>query len=199
MSDDIVVRAARESDASGIARVLVDGWQTTYAGILPIDFLASFNYAQHEAGTRQHLASLPESLAVFVAVRANVDIVGVAHIRESRESPGGCAAELDALYVLPSSQRRGVGRRLLATVVHWLQDRGHQSLSLWVLRDNPYRRFYDRVGGSVLGDDKQSELGGSNVTSMAYGWRDLEALRARLGEGFERPTAEHHCTRECSR
>jgi GNAT superfamily N-acetyltransferase len=160
----------------------VDGWQTTYAGILPAAFLASFTYEQHEAGTRQHLASLPESSAVFVALRQGRDIVGVAHVRESAESPGQCAAELDALYVLPSFQGRGVGSRLLATVVQWLRDRNHQSISLWVLRDNPYRRFYDRVGGVVLADEKCDELGGINVTSVAYGWQDLETLSARLGE-----------------
>lgn len=184
MNDDITVRAARGADAPGIARVLVDGWQTTYAGILPADFLGSFNYDQHEAGTRQHLANLPGSSAVFVAVRSDdMEIVGVAQVRESAQSPGGCAAELDALYVLPSSQRRGVGSRLLATVVRWLKDRGHQSMSLWVLRDNPYRQFYDSVGGTVLADEKHDELGGVDVTSMAYGWRDLEALSSTLGEG----------------
>jgi hypothetical protein len=104
MNDDITVRVASSTDAPGIARVLVDGWQTTYAGILPAAFLASFTYEQHEAGTRQHLASLPESSAVFVALRQGRDIVGVAHVRESAESPGQCGAELDALYVLPSLQ-----------------------------------------------------------------------------------------------
>src|SRR5919109_4775066 len=107
MGDDVTVRVARDADASGIARVLVDGWRTTYARILPADFLASFNYAQHETGTRQHLANLPESSAVFVAVREN-EIIGVALIRESAESPGSCGAELDALYVLPPVQGRGV-------------------------------------------------------------------------------------------
>jgi hypothetical protein len=37
MNDDITVRAAGVADAQGIARVLVDGWKTTYAGILPGD------------------------------------------------------------------------------------------------------------------------------------------------------------------
>jgi hypothetical protein len=63
------------------------------------------------------------------------------------------------------------------------KDRGDQSMSLWVLRDNPYRRFYDRVGGEVLADEKQDDFSGRKVTSVAYGWRDLDALSTRLGEG----------------
>jgi GNAT superfamily N-acetyltransferase len=182
LNDDITVRVGGIADAPGIARVLVDGWQTTYAGLLPADFLASFTYDQHDTGTRQHLASLPETSAVFVAVENNVDIVGVAHIRESADSPAGFRAELDALNVLPPSQGRGVGSRLLVTVMRWLKERDHRSMSLWVLRDNPYRRFYDRAGGIVLATEKQDEIGGSNVTSVAYGWQNLEALSAILGE-----------------
>jgi GNAT superfamily N-acetyltransferase len=186
MNDDITVRPARVDDARGIAHVLVDGWRETYAGILPADFLASLNHQQHEAGTREHLENLPESSAVFVAVTEGVDVVGVAHVRESAESPGGFAAELDALYVLPSSQRRGVGTRLLGTVARWLTDRGRQSMSLWVLRDNPYRRFYDRIGGLVLADEKRDEFGGVTVTSVAYGWRDLGALSTDSEKKSER-------------
>jgi GNAT superfamily N-acetyltransferase len=119
MNDEITVRTATVADARGIARVLVDGWQTTYARILPADFLASFNYDQHEAGTRQHLANLPESAAVFVAVQASANVVGVAHVRESGVSPGGFSAELDAIYVLPALQRQRAGSRLLRTVVQW--------------------------------------------------------------------------------
>jgi GNAT superfamily N-acetyltransferase len=180
MDDDITVRVARDADAPGIARVLVDGWQTTYAGILPASFLATFNYDQHEVATRRHLANLPDTSAVFVAVGEEGGVTGVAHVRQSAESPGGCAAELDALYVLPSFQRQGIGRRLLADVVRWLQGRGCQSMSLWVLHDNPYRRFYDRAAGTVLADEKQDEFGGLSVTSVAYGWRNLEALDAVL-------------------
>jgi GNAT superfamily N-acetyltransferase len=189
VNDDITVRVAESADALGIAPVLVDGWQTTYAGILPADFLASFTYDQHEAGTRLHLASVPESSAVFVAVENNHDLVGVAQIRESIESPARCAAELDALYVLPSSQSGGVGTRLFAAVVRWLRERDCHSMSLWVLRDNPHRQFYDRVGGVVLAAEKQDTFGSSTVTSVAYGWHDLEALSAILASRFERPTS----------
>ena len=59
---------------------------------------------------------------------------------------------------------------------------------LWVLRDNPYRRFYDRLGGEMLNEHKQEDYGEGNVTSVAYGWRDLEALSASL-EGVTRTDA----------
>ena len=51
---------------------------------------------------------------------------------------------------------------------------------LWVLRDNPFRPFYHRAGGELLNDQRQQDFGGANVTSVAYGWRDIESLSNSL-------------------
>jgi GNAT superfamily N-acetyltransferase len=189
MNDAITIREATVAEARGIARVLVDGWQTTYAGILPATFLASFNYDQHEVGTLELLKHLPSSsAAMFVALERDGTVVGVAYVREAEAGPRDFCTELDAIYVLPSAQRRNIGGRLFRSVVRWLRDRGHASMFLWVLRDNPYRRFYDRLGGEMLNEHKQEDYGDGNVTSVAYGWRDLEALSASL-EGVTRTKA----------
>ena len=177
MNDLITVRSATSSDARGIAEVLVDVWKSTYAQILPGDFLDSLSYQQHEANTRELLQSLPTSTAAFVADHG-ADVVGVALIRVTTDD--NFAAELDALYVLPGMQRHRIGSRLLRHVVRWLSERGHASLRLWVLRDNPYRRFYDRSGGELLREERQDEFGGASVVSVGYGWRNLETLAERL-------------------
>jgi len=181
MDDAIVIREATAADSQGIARVLVDGWQTTYVRILPADFLASFTYDQHEAGTRGLLDSLPSSSAVFVAAEDGA-VVGVAVIREVNEG-NEFSSELDAIYVSPPMQRRGIGRRLVQRVLQWLDDRGNRSMLVWVLRDNPYRRFYEDLGGEFLNQHRDEELGAATVTSVAYGWRDLGTLRVRLDSG----------------
>ena len=40
------IRAAHTTDALAIAQVQVDSWRTTYAGIVPADYLASLSYEQ---------------------------------------------------------------------------------------------------------------------------------------------------------
>ena len=114
------VRVATIDDAPGIAKVLVDVWRSTYTGILPAAFLDSFRYETHAAGTRQHLQDLPSSVAVLVAAAEN-RIVGVAHAKEAEMGPVGFAAELEALYVLPSLQGRHVGTTLFLRAVQWGQ------------------------------------------------------------------------------
>ena len=179
MNDGVQVRPATVDDARGIARVLVDGWKTTYDGILPAAFLASFTYDGHEAATRQHLAQLQPSTAAFVAVDDRNSVLGVALVRTAQEQGAEFAAELDAIYVLPSAQRRGVGRCLLSAVARWLDDRGHSSMSVWVVRGNRHRTFYERMGAELLDAQRQQDFGGVNIALVGYAWRDLGALRAR--------------------
>ncbi len=47
---------------------------------------------------------------------------------------------------------------------------------VWVLADNPMRRFYEALGGRLL-REKKVEIGGVALDEVAYGWRDTAALR----------------------
>jgi len=43
---------------------------------------------------------------------------------------------------------------------------------LWVLKSNPARKFYERMGGELIGE-KQIEIGGVRLIEIAYGWSAL--------------------------
>lgn len=48
---------------------------------------------------------------------------------------------------------------------------------LWVLKKNPARGFYERLGGQLL--DRQKEMrcwDGDPATEVAYGWLDIGSL-----------------------
>ena len=51
-------------------------------------------------------------------------------------------------------------------------DKGHDRSFLWVLRDNPSRYFYERVGGKVIAE-RQQHLWGCVTDQICYGWPDL--------------------------
>ena len=44
----MLIREASPRDAAAIARVHVDSWRTTYAGIVPADYLANLSYTRRE-------------------------------------------------------------------------------------------------------------------------------------------------------
>lgn len=59
------VRLAVPDDALAIARVHVDSWRSTYAGIVPQDFLDGLSYERRAEVWRRSLTN-PESQSVMV-------------------------------------------------------------------------------------------------------------------------------------
>jgi ribosomal protein S18 acetylase RimI-like enzyme len=76
------------------------------------------------------------------------------------------------LYVLKVFQGRGYGRLLVARLAQDLASQGYHSLIACVVKDNPARRFYERLGGRLMGE-KVVEVGGKELVDMAYAWPDL--------------------------
>jgi len=47
---------------------------------------------------------------------------------------------------------------------------------LWVLKDNPACRFYERLGGRFIAE-KWIEIGGKQLLDVAYVWQNLAVFR----------------------
>lgn len=45
-------------------------------------------------------------------------------------------------------------------------------MMVWVLKNNPARGFYERLGGKYL-YEKPIQIGAEELMEVAYGWRDL--------------------------
>jgi hypothetical protein len=46
---------------------------------------------------------------------------------------------------------------------------------VWVLKENPARGFYERMGGVKVGE-QMIEIGGATLPEIAFGWADLGVL-----------------------
>ena len=183
--DEISIRPARPADARGIALLDVETWRTTYAGVLSTSYLVGLSERRREGGWR--MAILREPRDVRVAVDAAGTILGFGSCgpsRSERHFPG----EVFTLYVAPDWQNLGIGRRLLIALFRRLAASGLDAAIVWVLRDNPSRFFYERLGGHQT-THKAIAVGGGLVEAIAYGWRDLPGfLAAASNEGREPKT-----------
>ena len=183
--DEITIRPARPGDARGIARLDVETWRMTYAGVLSTSYLVGLSERRSEIGWR--MAILREPRDVCVAVDAAGMILGFGSCgpsRSERHFPG----EVFTLYVAPDRQNQGIGRRLLIALFRRLVASGLDAAVVWVLRDNPSRFFYERLGGHQT-SRKAIAVGGSVVEGVAYGWRDLPGFLAAVSnEGRESKT-----------
>ena len=180
------VRPAVHADAAAIASVQVSTWNSTYTGIVPDAFLAAFTIDSQIPGWQAHLAA-PDAL-IFVA-ESQGSVVGFATGGPLREPWKTYDAELYTIYLLPSWQRRGIGRDLLRTLAAALLARRFTSLLVWALEQNPFVAFY-RHFGAVPELRRSIEIGGAQLPDLALGWPDLPALLHRLQPPPPAETAE---------
>ncbi|MGH7060255.1 MAG: GNAT family N-acetyltransferase [Stellaceae bacterium] len=183
--DEVTIRPARSADAGAIARLDVETWRTTYAGVLSTPYLVGLSERRREAGWRGVIAAEPRD--VRVAADASGGILGFGSCGPAR-GDRGFAGEVFTLYVGPDWQNRGIGRRLLIALFRRLVATGRNSAIIWVLRDNPSRFFYERLGGrQVVG--KALPVGGSAVAAVGYGWADLPGFLAAVSSEDREPEA----------
>jgi ribosomal protein S18 acetylase RimI-like enzyme len=167
------IRPAQLADASSIAHVQVEGWWSTYQGIVPDRFLASLDKEERAENWKQQLAD--PAIHFFVAE----DETGVfgfitgGAIRDSAEDYDG---ELYAIYLLQSHQQQGAGRALLRSLTAAMRDAGFRSMLVWALEENrPAIAFYKRVGAIPV-TSKIINISGKDLSDLALGWTSLVSL-----------------------
>ncbi|MEW9033324.1 MAG: GNAT family N-acetyltransferase [Planifilum fimeticola] len=169
----MIVRKAGPADASGIARVHVESWRTTYQGIVPDSVLDNLSVEKRENRWKQDLRQ--GKSRTFVAETSGGEIVGFACSRPERTKAYGYDGELYAIYLLQRCQRKGIGRRLFRAAAQELAADGFRSFLVWVLADNPSRRFYEALGGEKTAEEPVT-IGEVTLQKIAYGWKDIGAL-----------------------
>ena len=170
------IRTAAAQDVGSLARVHVDSWRSTYAGILPDEFLAGLSYRDRESFWEQVLTTARPTVSNFLAETGTGDVVGLAAGGPERTGDETYVGELYLVYLLEQYQRRGVGRRLVSAVAGRLLVDGFDSMLLWVAKDNhPACRFYEALGGERI-DARTIDVAGTDLAEVAFGWRDVADL-----------------------
>jgi ribosomal protein S18 acetylase RimI-like enzyme len=181
------VRPAIMADAGAIARIDVDCWRATYAGILPDRLLVEMTERGRQRVWTAYAARHPGDL--IVTTDAPGKVRGFGNCGRARDGELRFAGEVFTLYVAPDHQGRGFGRDLLLGLFSRLLRRQLPSAVVWVLRDNPGRFFYERLGGKLTGH-RPIEIAGTTVPALAYGWPDLAAVLKAQARTGSRPIGE---------
>lgn len=172
------IRPAIVDDAQAIAHVQVEGWRSTYTGIIPTDFLVAMNTEERAAGWRNGIANPNGKTGYFVA-HIGSQVVGFACGGPERDGQLLYKGELYAIYLLREYQGQGIGRALMQVVAHWLFEQGYSNLLIWVLAgNNSGIGFYEALGGVRVGS-KPIELGGAALEELGYGWENIHSLLER--------------------
>ncbi len=168
-----MIRLATQRDAPAIARVHVETWRDTYAGIIPDHALLGLDERRETARQRHALGLRRGGAVTLVAELPRHGVIGYAEVGEARNAGLPYDAEIYTLYVLPGFQGQGNGRGLLGSAFARLLHAGRRTAIVWVLAENPARFFYAAMGARQIGV-RTERMFGTNLAQEAYGWPDLE-------------------------
>ncbi|MFX1504295.1 MAG: GNAT family N-acetyltransferase [Promethearchaeota archaeon] len=178
-------REANIFDLRGIVKVQVDTWKTAYKGIISEAYLQSLSYEDKEENWEQRLENPTHGAIIFIAEVDPYKIIGFALATLEKYNPilaipdhDRFKGELCAIYVLKEFQRKKIGTELVSLVLKNFKENDINSMITWVLKENPSRRFYEKLGGIVLGE-QSIEIGGIRYIEIAYGWENIEAIPSK--------------------
>ena len=178
MHPSIAIRRARASDAQAIARVHVQAWHESYRGLVPDWAIDSRTVEERRTQWSAWLTN--EDWSTHVA-ESNGVVEGFACAYPDA-SESGYDAYLNTLYVLQSSQRRGIARALLREVVADLVANGCKAMWWLTLKDNPACEFYTRIGASIVREQPAPPELGETVVDRVFGVPLDAFLNATISE-----------------
>jgi len=164
----ITWRQASIADSVAAAEVNVRSWQESLAGANAHPEDLSIERRAAMFGRRFGAAFY----RMYVAEARQAGAVGFVDVGLPREARWRCDAELYAIYVLRAYQRAGVGQRLFRLACEAVIAEGLRSLYLIALQDNPYRTFYERLGGRLLAHRPAGAVPGQDA-HVIYAWPDV--------------------------
>jgi hypothetical protein len=170
MTNRLSIAPATTEDLLDVARVHVDSWRQTYAGLVPQSYLDSLDVAARQQKWQEIFEQdrKDDLFGLFVA-RIGGIAVGFISFGRGRDQDRGGLAEIFAIYVLKEYWGTGAGYGLYKTARAIFQDQGFPKAYLWVLDTNQRAiAAYQRWGG-VLEQNrlKNHVIGGKPVREVS--------------------------------
>ena len=173
----MIIREVIDRDIPAIAKVHVDTWQTAYRDIFAHEFLVNLSYEKREQSWHQVFNNaLQDSNFTYVAESECGQIVGFANSGLEREGDPIYRGELNAIYILETHQRQGIGSKLVSVVAERLNRMEIDSMLVWVLKDNSACHFYEKLGGKKV-NEKEINRKETKLIEIAFGWTDISNLQ----------------------
>jgi len=159
-----IIREATPADLQQLVQVHVTSWNATYPNHHPKP-TPEIRTAQW----KKRFESREENWFCYVAQHEEGEIAGFATGNNFLHDKLPYKGELNKIHFLKFYQRLGLGRLLVARAAEQFLKIGIDSMILFADSQNPNIRFYEKLGGERLLDEK-------GIFHGAYGWKDIRPL-----------------------
>ena len=171
------VRTARPEDAADLARIYIESWQDTYAGVISHTLLGAMSLRTHTTRWQATIKGMERhSGTVLVAEEPQFGVIGLCSLGRARDGGCGYDGEVYTLYVDPAFLGRGTGRALLTGAFEAFKDRKMRSCLIWAHARNNACFFYEAMGGRRVAT-RTTRLMGELTPEIGFGWKRLTARK----------------------
>ncbi|UYP47519.1 hypothetical protein NEF87_003804 [Candidatus Lokiarchaeum ossiferum] len=168
IAKELIIRDIELSDIQKISQINVNVWKSAYKGVIPVSYLDSINYQDNFQAWKKIFNNQGKD-ELFLVAELNSEVIGFVWAGPEREKGIKNQSELYAIYIKEINQRKGVGKKLFTIIFDEFQKREYQSMVLWTLKENPYRFFYESLGGE-LNSTKKEDFNGTKLFLSEYHW-----------------------------
>jgi len=182
---DIIIRHAHINDCPALAETLIKATQHAFRGRVPdhcLEWITPEESAANWATNFKTEQSLNDGMYLFVAETGSSGVIGFAMLCPLEPKTThfqfidqGYSHELRSLQVLPSWQKKGIGRQLIVKVADQVTAEGGTCLLVKMLVDNPNMGFYEHLGAMRLGSNPFS-WDGYLTKEIVFGWENISNL-----------------------
>ena len=140
----MIIRKAAESDISAISELAEKIWWPSYRNIISdeqINFMLNDMYSAESL--KEQMGS---GIEFLIVEKENLPVAFAGYSLTNTENQ---VYKLHKLYVLPTEQGRGTGRKLIEQVSSLATAKGGKILELNVNRGNPAHHFYSKIGFDI--------------------------------------------------
>lgn len=151
---------ARPGDEHILGQLRQQCWATTYRGIYPDDMIDQFDYVWH---AERDLARINSARYDVFLIIDDISPIGYLNIEH------GTPPLLYSLYLLPSHQRRGIGKMAFAHMRRFCQEQGQPFFLCHCQPENAGAlAFYHRMGGVIVARDEENEEAFMNSVTFRF-------------------------------
>lgn len=158
-NDEMFVRAYSK-DVPSIIELRHRIWDTTYRGIYPDYLIDDFEWDLH---SEKELARVNDPAYSVYLIRKGQQNIGYLTIHQADR------VILQSLYIVSECQRSGIGLKAFDLVRAYCRKHNVRSFICHCVPENHNARiFYERMGGTVIGEDLSNEESWQNSVTYQF-------------------------------
>lgn len=150
----ITISEATAKDIKIIQKIIYKTWPITYGKILSkeqLDYMLDLIYS--DQALNDQFKKKEQLFYLISEDEANLGFIGIEH-----NYKGQAVTKIHKIYLLPETQGKGIGKKVVAEIEKLALENHSKALSLNVNRFNSALSFYEKIGFKII-DEVNIDIG----------------------------------------